>query len=179
MLQVGRRRAAVEAHIRYATLRGVEPLGPADAARHAQDYALGAYSNEAQFSESLGITTQDPEATVQLEGYSVKLSAAYDDLTVAEIAEYLPAAAERKTLLGHPAYLYPGRTIGIVFDDGKASTGPGGVARTLLVAKDPKDGGGSYEIAIWRQDDVPPDETALLRVAEQVLPTVPGWTAGG
>ncbi|MGW3644921.1 DUF6215 domain-containing protein [Streptomyces sp. NPDC000878] len=142
-----------------------------------KDYALGAYSDEAQFSESLGITTQDPEATVQLEGYSVQLSAAYDDLTVADIAEYLPEAAERRTFLGHPAYLYPGRTIGILFDDGKASTGTGGIARTLLVAKDPKDGGGSYEIAIWRQDDVPPDDAALLRVAATVLPTVPEWTA--
>lgn len=45
------------------------------------------------------------------------------------------------SLLGRPAYPSPGRTIGILFDDGKASTGPGGIARTLLIAKDPKDGG--------------------------------------
>ncbi|MFD4624495.1 hypothetical protein [Streptomyces sp. NPDC058475] len=37
---------------------------------------------------------------------------------------------------------------------------------------------GSFEVVIWRQDEVPPDDAALLRVAEQVLPTVPGWTAG-
>lgn len=142
------------------------------------DRVHSAYSNEGSYSESLGITTQDPGAVIGLDAYSVKLEASDDDLTIAEIAEYLPKAAQRRTVLGHPAYLYPGRSIGIVFDEGKSSTVPGGVSRTLLVAKDPKDGGGSYEIAIWREDDVAPDEAALLRVAERVLPTVPGWTAG-
>jgi len=46
----------------------------------------------------------------------------------------------------------------------------------LVVAPDVKDGGGSYELSIWRQDNVRPDDTALLRVAQQVLPTIPGWT---
>jgi hypothetical protein len=36
----------------------------------------------------------------------------------------------------------------------------------------------TVEIVIRRQDDVPPDDAALLRVAEQVLPTIPGWPAG-
>ncbi|GAA3766917.1 hypothetical protein ACFS5L_23210 [Streptomyces phyllanthi] len=56
--------------------------------------------------------------------------------------------------------------------------GPVGIARRLLVAKDAKDGGGSFEVVVWRQDDVPLDDTALLRVAEKVLPTVPGWSVG-
>lgn len=30
-------------------------------------------------------------------------------------------------------------------------------------------------MAVWRQDSVTPDDTALLRAAEQVLPSVPGW----
>ena len=47
-----------------------------------------------------------------------------------------------------------------------------------MVAQDPKDGGGSYEIAVWRQDAVVPDDAALLRVAEKVLPTIPGWVSG-
>jgi hypothetical protein len=144
------------------------------------DRALGAYSNEATLSDKRDVLPTDPEATVQLEGYSVKLTTAAD-VSIADMAdsEYLTfTSGERKTVLGHPAFLYSGRTIGIVFKDGKGSSGPGGVSRNLLVAKDPKDGGGSYEISIWRQDDLPPDETALLRVAEQVLPTVPGWTTG-
>jgi hypothetical protein len=45
-----------------------------------------------------------------------------------------------------------------------------------MVAGDEKDGGASYELVIWRQDGVTPDDAALFRVAEQVLPTVPGWT---
>ncbi|WP_200304249.1 hypothetical protein [Streptomyces adelaidensis] len=49
---------------------------------------------------------------------------------------------------------------------------------TAIVPAPAKDGGGSYEIAIWRQDDLIPDGTARFRVADKVLPTVPGWTAG-
>ncbi|WP_105971832.1 DUF6215 domain-containing protein [Streptomyces geranii] len=141
-----------------------------------EDRALSADSNEAVLSDERDILPSDPEATVQLEGYSVKLSA-YGDLTVGEIAGYLAESGERRTFLGHSAFLYSGRTIGIVFEDGKGSSAPGGTSRNLLIAKDPKDGGGSYEISLWRQDDTLPDDTALLRVAESVLPTVPGWTA--
>jgi hypothetical protein len=48
-----------------------------------------------------------------------------------------------------------------------------------VVAQNAKDGGGSFEIAVWRQDAMPPDDAALLRVAEEVLPRIPGWTAAG
>ncbi|NEA61129.1 DUF6215 domain-containing protein [Streptomyces sp. SID12488] len=142
------------------------------------DRTWSASSNEATSSDKQDVMSTDPEATVQLEGYSVKLTEA-EDITVADIAdsEFLSVPGERKTVLGHPAFLYTGQTFGIVFKDGKGTSGPGGISRNLLVAKDPKDGGGSYEISIWRQDDLPPDGTALLWVAEQVLPTVPGWPA--
>ncbi|MER7842049.1 DUF6215 domain-containing protein [Streptomyces sp. NPDC096040] len=118
-----------------------------------------------------------PDATVTLKTYSVKLSASYDDLSVAETGDLMGDARET-TVLGHPAVLYSSPTISIGFDlgGGKASTGPGGTARCLLVSKHAKDDGrGTFEVAIWRQDDVPPDDTALVRVAEQVLQTVPGW----
>ncbi|WP_405629683.1 hypothetical protein [Streptomyces sp. NBC_00016] len=42
-----------------------------------------------------------------------------------------------------------------------------------------KDGGGSYELAIWRQDNVRPDDAALLSIAQKVLPAIPGWAAAG
>jgi hypothetical protein len=143
------------------------------------DRTWSAHSNEATVSDKRDIIPSDPEATVQLEGYSVRLTEA-EDVSVADMAdsEFLSVSGERKTVLGHPAFLYTGQTFGIVFKDGKGSSGPGGISRNLLVAKDPKDGGGSYEIAIWRQDDLPPDSTALLRVAEKVLATVPGWPTG-
>ncbi|MER7188361.1 DUF6215 domain-containing protein [Streptomyces hyaluromycini] len=125
-----------------------------------------------------GTKIAEPEATVTLETYSVKLTASYDDMTVSEAGGLL-GDARRTTVLGHPALLYSSPTFSIGFNlgGGKASTGPGGTARCLLVSKHGKDDGqGTYEVAIWRQDDVPPDDTALARVAEQVLPTVPGWT---
>ncbi|MEU9152792.1 DUF6215 domain-containing protein [Streptomyces sp. NPDC048417] len=124
-----------------------------------------------------GTKIPSPDATVTLKTYSVKLSASYDDLSVAEVGG-LMGDARRTTVLGHPAVLYSSPTISIGFNlgGGKASTGPGGTARCLLVSKHAKDdGGGTFEVAIWRQDDVMPDDTALERVAEQVLQTVPGW----
>lgn len=127
-----------------------------------------------------GTKIASPEADVDLKTYSVRLSASYDDIPVAEAARYVDSTSQLKSILGHPAVLYSDRTIAISFNlgGGKASTGPGGVARSLLVSASGKDGGDSFEISIWRQDDVPPDDEALFRIAEEVLPTVPGWTAG-
>lgn len=121
-----------------------------------------------------------PQADVQLRTYSLQLSASYDDLPVAQSVPVLGSSAQARTVLGHPAVLYSDRTVALSFSlgGGKASSGPGGIARCLLVARSAKDGGGSFEIDLWRQDDVLPDDAALLRVAEQVLPTLPGWTVG-
>ncbi|MGQ4431107.1 MULTISPECIES: DUF6215 domain-containing protein [unclassified Streptomyces] len=127
-----------------------------------------------------GTKIASPEADVDLKTYSVRLSASYDDIPVAAAARYVDSTSEVKMVLGHPAVLYSDRTIAISFNlgGGKASTGPGGIARSLLVSTSAKDDGDSFEISIWRQDDVPPDDQALFRIAEEVLPTVPGWTAG-
>jgi hypothetical protein len=127
-----------------------------------------------------GTKIASPEADVDLETYSVRLSASYDDVPVAQAARYVDSSSQVKMVLGHPAVLYSDQTIAISFNlgGGKASTGPGGIARSLLVSTTAKDGGDSFEISIWRQDDVPPDDEALFRIAEEVLPTVPGWTAG-
>ncbi|MEU2779669.1 DUF6215 domain-containing protein [Streptomyces sp. NPDC007162] len=118
-----------------------------------------------------------PEATVTLRTYYVKLSAAYDDMPVSETGDLL-GGTRRTSVLGHPAVLYSSPTLSIGFDlaGGKTRSGPGGTARCVLVSKHGKDDGkGSFEVAIWRQDDVLPDDGALLRVAERVLRTAPGW----
>ncbi|AVV42733.1 DUF6215 domain-containing protein [Streptomyces sp. ID05-04B] len=117
-----------------------------------------------------------PEGTVQLDTYTVKLSRSYDGLPIAGMQDLLNEA-QTKTVAGHPAVLYSSPTIAIQFNlgGGKSRSAPGGIARTLVVAPDAKDRGGSYELSIWRQDDVRPDDAALLRVAQLVLPTIPGW----
>ncbi|SES42266.1 hypothetical protein SAMN04487983_105224 [Streptomyces sp. yr375] len=145
-----------------------------------QEHALTAYASDGTVGLKGGTDTPTPEGNVQLDTYTVQLSRSYDDLPVAGLEDVMTDAT-KKTILGHPAVLYSSRTIAIQFNlgGGKSETGPGGVARSLMVAPDTKDGGGSYELAIWRQDDVPPDDAALLRVAEQVLPAIPGWTTAG
>src|SRR5256885_2255596 len=104
------------------------------------------------------------ESVESKKGPSAGAQAVAAIVVVAGIADFLGATAEQKTLLGHQAVLYSDRTIALKFrlGGGKVDTGPGGIARSLVVARNVKDGGGSYEISIWRQDDVPPDDTALL-----------------
>jgi hypothetical protein len=146
------------------------------------EYAQTADGNESTSTFADGTKSTTPEADVDLTTYSLRLSAADADLGVADMAGFLGTGAERKTVLGHPAVVYSDRTIALSFNlgsgKGKADSGPGGIARSLLVARDAKDGGGYYEVSIWRQDFAAPDDAALFRVAEKVLPTVPGWTAG-
>ncbi|MEU3511435.1 DUF6215 domain-containing protein [Streptomyces longwoodensis] len=143
------------------------------------EHARSANGNESSFTLAGGTKITTPEGNVDLDTYSVKLSASYDDIPVARMGTLLGRNAEKRTFLGHPAVLYSDRTIAFSFNGDKASTAPGGIARCLMVAPSAKDGGGSLEISIWRQDSVPPDDAALLRVAERVLPTVPGWSAAG
>ncbi|MFI1363443.1 DUF6215 domain-containing protein [Streptomyces griseochromogenes] len=145
-----------------------------------REQAETAYGSESSFKDADGTETPSPEAEVSLKTYSVKLYASDDDLRVGEMSGLLGRSAESKTVLGHPAVLYSDHTIALDFGlgGGKVGSSTGGIARHLLVARDAEDGGGSFEVALWRQDDVPPDDTALLRVAERVLPTVPGWTGG-
>jgi hypothetical protein len=126
-----------------------------------------------------GAKIPTPQAEVSLKSYSVKVSVDYGRLPVAGSVDALGTSAQPLTVLGHPAVLSSDRTVAISFSlgGGKASTGPGGVARCLLVAMGAKGDAGSFEIDVWRQDSALPDDAALLRVAEQVLPTLPGWTA--
>ncbi|GAB7034867.1 DUF6215 domain-containing protein [Streptomyces sp. NPDC021749] len=130
-----------------------------------------------------GTKVVTPEAKVTLKTYTVQLSASYDDFTVSRMTRLLGSAAEKRTVLGRPAVLSSDRTIAIRFNVdggkiGKADSAPGGIARRLMVARNAKDGGGSFEVVVWRQDEGMPDDAALLRVAEKVLPTIPGWHGG-
>lgn len=120
-----------------------------------------------------------PSAEVEFDTYTVTLSATYDGLPVAGSHELLGGATQR-TVLGRPAVLYSDRTIRINFrlDGGDADAGTGVPLRSLMVARDAEDRGGSFDVTLWRADGMVPDDAVLLRVAEKVLPTVPGWTAG-
>ncbi|MFF7490440.1 DUF6215 domain-containing protein [Streptomyces luteogriseus] len=122
-----------------------------------------------------------PQAQVEFETYTVTLSATYDDLPVAGSETLLGRDAVRQKVLGRPGVLYSTRTISISFrlDGGEADSGPGVPARAVTVAQDAKDRGGSLDVTLWRADGVMPDDAVLLRVAQEVLPTVPGWKSGG
>ncbi|MFJ3619370.1 DUF6215 domain-containing protein [Streptomyces iakyrus] len=122
-----------------------------------------------------------PQAQVEFETYTVTLSATYDGLPVAGSEALLGSDARPRKTLGRPGVLYSDRTIRISFrlDGQDADSGPGVPARALTVAQDAKDRGGSLDVTLWRADGVVPDDAVLLRIAEAVLPTVPGWKARG
>ncbi|MFJ8193938.1 DUF6215 domain-containing protein [Streptomyces sp. NPDC096094] len=143
-----------------------------------EEPARNAYGNDEPTGLADGRKVPAPEATVRFETYTVKLSASYDDISVAGTADLLGETAQARKVLGRAAALYSNRTIAIAFGSDQADAGPGGIARSLLVARDEKDSGGSYELSVWREDGMPPDDAMVLRVAERVLPTVPGWAAG-
>ncbi|MCY0939387.1 DUF6215 domain-containing protein [Streptomyces sp. H34-S4] len=125
--------------------------------------------------------THTPSAEVEFETYTVHLTASYDRLPVATSAALLGDGTPLQTVLGRPAAFYSDRTLSISFrlDGSKAQSRPGVPARVLMVARDASDGGDSFELTLWRADGAVPDDAVLLRVAGQVLPTVPGWAAAG
>ncbi|BDH11323.1 DUF6215 domain-containing protein [Streptomyces hygroscopicus] len=138
----------------------------------------GGSSSSTRFGNGKEIAT--PSAQVEFGTYTVNLSATYDRHPVAGSAGLLGAGARQRKVLGRPAVIYADRTLSISFRlDGKDSAGgPGVPARTVTVARDVKDSGGSFEVSLWRTDGAVPDDAVLLRVAEKVLPTVPWWGAG-
>jgi hypothetical protein len=121
-----------------------------------------------------------PSAQVEFETYTVSLSATYDRLPVAGSAALLGEDARQRTVLGRPAVFSSDRTISIRFrlDGSDSESGPGVPTRAVTVARDAKDSGGSFEVVLWRADGGVPDDAVVLRVAEKVLPTIPGWSAG-
>jgi hypothetical protein len=145
------------------------------------EIAKSAGGSDSSVTLAKGTEIATPSARVELGTYTVNLSATYDRLPVSRSAALRGEGAQQRTILGHPAVFYSDRTIRINFrlDGSDSSSGPGVPARCLVVAQDAKDRGGSLEITLWRADGVVPDDVALLRVAEKVLPTIPGWAARG
>ena len=136
-----------------------------------------AQSAGSTFSAADGTKSTDAAAEVQLGDYNVRLTD-NQNISVKDFIS-LTLSAESTTMLGHPAASYSDRTMEISFTGGQSgsSSHPGGIARHLVVEKTSGQSGGSFELAIWRQDGTTPDEAALLRIAEKVLPAAPGWVA--
>ncbi|MEV5159392.1 DUF6215 domain-containing protein [Streptomyces sp. NPDC053728] len=122
-----------------------------------------------------------PEAEVRFETYTVNVSATYNELSIAQYVKLMEFGEETdvKTLsiLGRPAVLSSDHTMSIEFDLGSGGTGgpvgQGPLARTLTVALDGKDRGGYYDISVWSESGALLDDSALLDIAETVLPTIP------
>ncbi|MGF1426493.1 DUF6215 domain-containing protein [Kitasatospora sp. LaBMicrA B282] len=133
----------------------------------------------AHWTNSDGTKEVDKSAELQIGQISLRLTDD-DDMDVTD-AEILGSAAHhRSSVRGHLSTTYQMDTIGISFSlgGGSSSRAPNGVADNLVIGKHPDGHGGSYELAIWRQDTAPPDEASLYRIAEAVLPNLPGWVAG-
>lgn len=126
------------------------------------------------------VKTPYRSARIEFETYTVTISASYDKLPVAGSESYLGSDAHPQKVLRRPAVLYSTQTVGISFRlDGKnTKSAPGVPAQALVVALDPKDRGGSFELAVWRNDGGYPDRAVLLDIATHVLPVVPGFDSG-
>jgi hypothetical protein len=122
-----------------------------------------------------------PEAEVQFDTYTVNVSVTYNHLSIAQYVKLMKYGEETdvKTLsvLGRPAVLASDHTMKIEINLGSGSSGgpveQGPLARTLSVALDAKDQGGYYDLTVWSASGALPDDSALLDVAEKVLPTLP------
>lgn len=119
-----------------------------------------------------------PYAQVSFPTYTVNLAATYHNMPMAEEVKIFGADARQRRVLGHPAFSYADRALQIRFGSGSSGGSGGGAPATVLsVAMDPQGSGRSFEVSLWRTDGaLPPDDTTLLRVAEAVLPDLPGWT---
>ncbi|MCX4570799.1 DUF6215 domain-containing protein [Streptomyces albogriseolus] len=122
-----------------------------------------------------------PEARVEFDTYTVELSATYNKLTVDQYRDLTAYGDEmyvkELTVLGRPALFTSDHMMKIQIDlgSGGGSGGPveqGPLARTLTVAFDAEDRGGSYDFTVWSESGALPDDNALLGIAEAVLPRI-------
>lgn len=126
----------------------------------------------------------EPDAQIDFDTYSVKLSATYDKMSTAQYVRLIDIAGDRiendvRTLkvLGRPAVFSSDHTMKLEINLGGDQKGTpvqqGPLARTLSVALDRKDLGGYYDITVWSQTGALPNDGALVDIAEKVLPTIP------
>ncbi|WP_217166066.1 DUF6215 domain-containing protein [Streptomyces sp. AC512_CC834] len=128
-----------------------------------------------------------PEAEVQFDTYTVNVSVTYNKLSIAQSVKLMKFGQETDvrtlTVLGRPAVLSSDHTMKFEISLGSGGTGgtggpveQGPLARTLSVALDAKDRGGYYDITVWSTSGALPDDSALLDIAEKVLPALPERT---
>lgn len=126
-----------------------------------------------------------PEAEVVFDTYTVNVSATYNEMSTDQYVKLMKFGDERDiktlTVLGRPAVLSSDHTMKIEINLGSGGSGGSGgpveqgpLARTLSVALERDDQGGYYDITVWSTSGALPDDSALLAVAEKVLPTVHG-----
>ncbi|WP_405494782.1 DUF6215 domain-containing protein [Streptomyces sp. NBC_00096] len=153
----------------------------ADLLGTGEELATIAYGRGGSRRDADGQEIATPTARVEIGGYTVALSATYSHLPLATYAGLLTNGTGPRTVLGRPAYLYSDRTLDVSLRVGGVTTEtrPGVPVRAVILARDAQDSGGSFDVSLWRKDGAVPDDAVLLRVAEQVLPTVPGWTTAG
>ncbi|MEU9635810.1 DUF6215 domain-containing protein [Streptomyces tendae] len=143
--------------------------------------AVSGTSNTAPLT---GGKVAQPEAEVQFDTYTVNVSVTYNELSIAQYVKLMEYGEETDvrtlSVLGRPAVLASGHTMKIEINlGGGGSGGPveqGPPARTLSVALDAKDRGGYCDITVWSTSGALPDDSALLDIAEKVLPTIPDRT---
>jgi Family of unknown function (DUF6215) len=123
-----------------------------------------------------------PEAEIAFDTYTVNLSATYDELSIAQYVKLKKTGVEQniktRTVLGRPAVFSSGHTMKLKINLGGGGTSGGPVeegppARTLSVALDRQDRGGYYDLTVWSTSGALPDDSALLDIAEKVLPAIP------
>ncbi|MEU6275667.1 DUF6215 domain-containing protein [Streptomyces populi] len=127
----------------------------------------------------------EPEAEVAFDTYTVNVSATYNDLTTDQYVKLMKFGNEQNIkplkVLGRPAVLFSDHTMKLEINLGNGGSGgpvqQGPLARTLSVALDRHDRGGYCDITVWSESGALPDDSALLRIAEKVLPGIPERSA--
>lgn len=122
-----------------------------------------------------------PQAEVQFDTYTVNVSVTYNKLSIAQYVNLMNFGEETDirtlSVLGRPAVLSSDHTMAIEINLGSGGSGgpvgQGPLARTLSVALDGEDRGGYCDITVWSASGALPDDSALLDVAETVLPAIP------
>ncbi|KAB1990118.1 DUF6215 domain-containing protein [Streptomyces triticiradicis] len=127
----------------------------------------------------------EPEAQVAFDTYTVNVSATYNDMTTDQYVKLMKFGNEQNiktlTVLGRPAVLFSDHTMKLEINLGSGGSGgpvqQGPLARTLSVALDRHDRGGYCDITVWSESGALPNDSALLHIAEKVLPGIPERSA--